>query len=376
MDFIYNSFKIRYVKLNELFRALKLEGIKSVTLYINLESILNPLHQKSYEEYLTSATTDSANEEYKSVIANIINIAAHYRQYFTRERVFSNIVFFYNDFDADGKYNNSVHIKKYRRNYHDMYNDDRYTRVNEIIRGAIEYCHKIVDFIDAVYILHSKRLDSSLIPYVCTDHKLLKSDLKIILTKDVYDWQYVNEGFLVMVPKGDDSVILYQKIFMKYLLYKYDMLDKYKLEISPLLYPFILSVMGNKKRNLPKVKGIGFKKLYRELEKLYIKDYLSDEHPESYNIEYLNDLIRTNNGFYNNQIKELITDNFYAIDIEKQISISNWDNADEILSGLVNRYDNNGLKRLNDKTFSDNPINLVELNNYYPSMLKDGEVMP
>ena len=364
------------MKLNELFRALKLEGIKSVTLYINLESILNPLHQKSYEEYLTSATADSANEEYKSVIANIINIAAHYRQYFTRERVFSSIVFFYNDFDADGKYNNSVHIKKYRRNYHDMYNDDRYTRVNEIIRGAIEYCHKIVDFIDAVYILHSKRLDSSLIPYVCTDHKLLKSDLKIILTKDVYDWQYVNEGFLVMVPKGDDSVILYQKIFMKYLLYKYDMLDKYKLEISPLLYPFILSVMGNKKRNLPKVKGIGFKKLYRELEKLYIKDYLSDEHPESYNIEYLNDLIRTNNGFYNNQIKELITDNFYAIDIEKQISISNWDNADEILSGLINRYDNNGLKRLNDKTFSDNPINLVELNNYYPSMLKDGEVMP
>ena len=364
------------MKLNELFRALKLEGIKSVTLYINLESILNPLHQKSYEEYLTSATADSANEEYKSVIANIINIAAHYRQYFTRERVFSNIVFFYNDFDADGKYNNSVHIKKYRLNYHDMYNDDRYTRVNEIIRGAIEYCHKIVDFIDAVYILHSKRLDSSLIPYVCTDHKLLKSDLKIILTKDVYDWQYVNEGFLVMVPKGDDSVILYQKIFMKYLLYKYDMLDKYKLEISPLLYPFILSVMGNKKRNLPKVKGIGFKKLYRELEKLYIKDYLSDEHPESYNIEYLNDLIRTNNGFYNNQIKELITDNFYAIDIEKQISISNWDNADEILSGLINRYDNNGLKRLNDKTFSDNPINLVELNNYYPSMLKDGEVMP
>ena len=151
------------------------------------------------------------------------------------------------------------------------------------------------------------------------------------------------------------------------------MLDKYKLVISPKLYPFILSVMGNRKRNLPKVKGIGFKKLYKELEKLYIKDYLSDEHPSTYNIEYLDELIRTNNGLFNNTIKELITDNYYAIDLERQFNISDPVDNDSIISGIINRYDNNGLQRLNDKTFADNPIQLVELNNYYPNILKDGE---
>lgn len=374
MDFIYNSFKVRYVKLNELFRELHLTNIKIITLYINMESILNPLHQKSYEEYLTSATSDGLMEECRRVIANIINVAAHYRAYFTRERVFSNIVFFYNDFSNDPKSNNSVHIKKYRKTYYDMYTDKKYERINEMITGAIEYCHKIIDFIDCVYMLHCNRVDASLIPYLCMDNKRLKSDLNIILTKDVYDWQYVNENFLVLVPNGDMSVILDKDNLIKYLLYKNDMLSKYKLMISPKLYPFILSVMGNRKRNLPKVKGIGFKKLYKELEKLYLKDYLSDEHPSSYNIEYLDELIRTHNGLFNNTLKELITDNYYAIDLERQFNISDSVDNDAIMSGIINRYDNNGLQRLNDKTFSETPIQLIELNNYYPNILKDGDI--
>ena len=372
MDFVYNSFKIRYLKLNQLFGSLHLNGIKTVTLYINLESILSPLHQNSYEEYLSSATSDSVNEEYKSVIANIINIAAHYRNYFTKGHVFSNIVFFYNELDNKNGYNNSIHISKYRKSYYDTYNDSKYERVNEIIKGAIEYCHKIVDFIDSVYILKTNRLDSSVIPFMCSKNcKALKADLNMILTKDVYDWQYVNHRFLVLIPKGDDSIILYQKILMQYLIFKYDMEDKYKILISPLLYPFILSIMGNKKRNLQKVKGIGFKKVYKELEKLYIKDFLSDENPSSYNIEYLNELIRDNNGFYSTGVRELVVNNYYAIDIERQLNISDWKENDKILSGIVNRYDVDGLKRLNDRTFSDHPINLVELNNYYPDILKD-----
>jgi len=372
MDFLYNSFKIRYLKLNELFRGLQLTDIRSVTLYINLESILNPLHQKSYEEYLVSATADGFLEEYKRVIANIINVAAHYRLYFTRERVFSNIVFFYNDFDNRDGYNNLVHVKKYRYNYYDMYNKSKYNKVNEIIFGAVEYCHKIIDFLDSVYILHASKIDSSLIPYLGMTNKKLKSDLNMILTKDTYDWQYVNHGFLVLIPKGDDSVILTRANLIKYLIYKNDMVDKYKVLINPLLYPFILAVMGNKKRNLEKVKGIGFKKLYKELEKLYINDYLSDEYPSSYNIEYLDDLIRTSNGFYTNDIKEFIARNYHAIEVERQYNVSNSDDNDRIMGDIINRYDNNGLKRLNDKTFSETPINLVELNNYYPNALKDG----
>ena len=371
MDFMFNSFKIRYVKMNKMFRDLHLNGIKTITLYINLESILNPLHQKSFEEFLVSCPLDALTDEYKRVISNIINIAAHYRAYFTRERVYSNIVFFYNDFDSGNKYNNSVHIKKYRKAYHDMYNDMKYEKTNEVIRWAVTYCHKIIDFIDHVYILKSDRLDSSVIPYLCMDTKYLKSDLDLLLTKDPYDFQYVNQGFMILLPHGDDSVVLHKGTLIKYLLFKNDMLDKYKFLISPMLYPFMLSVTGNKKRNLNKLKGIGFKKLYKGLEKLYIEDYLSDENPASYNIEYLNDLIKSSNGFYDNGVRELICNNYYAIDLDRQLNISNVDDNDKILSDIVDRYDTNGLKKLNDKTFADYPINLVELNNYYHNPLKD-----
>ena len=100
---------------------------------------------------------------------------------------------------------------------------------------------------------------------------------------------------------------------------------------------------------------------------------MSDENPASYNIEYLNDLIKSSNGFYNTGVRELICNNYYAIDLDRQLNISNKDDNDNILSGLIDRYDTSGLKKLNDKTSADHPINLVELNNYYADPLKDGE---
>ena len=43
-----------------------------------------------------------------------------------------------------------------------------------------------------------------------------------------------------------------------------------------------------------------------------------------------------------------------------------------ILADAVNKADNNGLKKLNDKVFSDYPMQLVELNNYYKNFFASG----
>lgn len=365
MDFIFNSFKIKYIILNGLFRKLDLKNIKSVTLYINLESIIGALHSETYEETLKTCTKAEIKNNYLSLISNIINIAAHYRAFFNRMRVQSNIVFFYNEFKTNKILNNIVYNKNYRKHYFDTYTVDKYEYINEIIIDGMEYIQNIIDYLDCIYLLKSDRLESSVIPFVVHSDKKLKSDLNLLLTKDIYDFQYVNHKFLVLYPDKEESIILHKKNLIPYMRYRNNLTEeKYTMEINPLLFPFIYSVLGDKKRSMDKIKGIGFKKLYRSIEKLYDSSFISDEEPSSFNIEHLSSLIKTSNGLCNLQIKEVICSNYYSTDLERQANVVSDAIVEEILSGIVNKFDNNGLKRLNDKIFSDYPIYLEDLYNY------------
>ena len=371
MDYLFNSFKIKYVIMNKLFGKLDLKTVNSITLYINLESVINALHRNDYEEALQTFTKDEINGQCKRLISNIINLTAHYRLYFTRSKVSSNIVFYYQNFDTYKNFYNSLYLPKYRKHYFDMYHNDKYELVNDIIISCVSYVKSIIDCIDAVYILKSDIIESSLIPLIGHKDKRLKSDLNIVLTKDLYDLQYVNHGFLVMLPEKEESVILHKKNVMSYLRYKHDLSDKYKVDINPLLLPFMLSVLGDKKRSLEKIRGIGFKKLYKSLEKLYEEDYLDDDNPLCFNLEHLSELIKESSFFIDNGVKETISANYMSINLDRQINLVDTYVAEDMLDGLINKFDNNGLKRINDKIFADYPLNIVELNNYNKNIFKD-----
>ena len=356
--------------MSELFRKLNLDNIHTVNLYINLESVLGPLHKPNLEELLATETKKEISEHYKELIANIINLAAHYRLFLTKSKVESSIIFYYNDFKKYGIYNNSVYNKNYRKHYYNTYHNDKYEVINNLIIESIDYTRTIVDYIDRVFMLTSDRLESSVIPYLCTKDKRMKADLNLILTKDMYDFQYVNKNFLVLYPAQEESIILTKKNVIPYFRYLHEMgEDNYNMELSPLLVPFILSVLGDKKRSLDKIRGIGFKKLYKGLEKLYEKEYISDEEPSSFNIENLSNFLKDNNGFFKLGFKEIIGDNYFSIDLDRQMNVASTIYNDTILDMIYNKYDNDSLKRLNDKLFSEHPLHLLELNNYTPRLI-------
>ena len=350
--------------MNSLFEKLDLQKVKSVSLYINLESVLGNLLRENFEDLLKTNTKQELMDSSKSLIANIINLAAHYRAYFTRSKVFSNIVFFYNDFDASKLYNNSIYVKNYRSNYFKNYHNDNLDLVIDMIISSIKIASGIIDFLDCIYIVSSDTIESSAIPYYIHKDSKLKADLNLILSKDKYDFQYVNHDFMILYPDKEESLILHKKNIIPYLRFKNNYDDKYKVEINPKLLPFIHSVLGDKKRSLPKVTGIGFKKLYKAIEKLYLNEYIFDEDPNTLSIEHLAELIKTNNGLYDLDIRDIITHNYFCIDLDRQINIASKPSYDLIMDRVINRFDNNGLKRLNDHTFSDYPLYLIELNNY------------
>ena len=372
LDYQFNSFKVKYIYLNKLFNHETFKNIQSVNLYINLECLINGFHQPKFEEVLTTCTKVEINNYYKSFISNIINLAAHYRFYFTKSKIESAIIFYYNKFDSYKMLNNTIYNDDYRKYYYNSYNNDKYTLMNSIITDGIPYAKTIADYIDRVYILSSDKVDSSLIPYIIKDDRKVKANLNMILTKDLYDFQYANHNFFLLYPDKEESCIIYKNNLMKFMRYHFNMdEEKIKIDISPKLITFILSVLGDKKRNMKKVTGVGFKKIYKGLEKLYIKDYIDDSDPNSLSIEHLGELIKTNNGFFDIGIKRTIGNNYFSIDLDKQYNILKPYMIDEILADVINKADGNGLKKLNDKVFSDYPIQLVELNNYYKNFFVD-----
>lgn len=372
MDIFFNLFKIKFIYLNNLFAKLNLNNIKTINLFINLESILSTLHKPYIEDMLQTLTKKEVSDYYKCLIANIINLAAHYRLFFTRAKVTSNIIFYYNDFKTYDLYNNSVYVKGYRKHYFMNYHSSNYSILNQIVIDGVDYASTICEYVNSVFMLSSDRLESSVIPYLCLSDKKLKADLNLMLTKDLYDLQYVNKNFLLLYPAKEESIILARKNVIPFLRFTHEMgPENYDLEINPLLLPFILSVLGDKKRSLEKIRGIGFKKLYKGIEKLYYNDFISDEEPSSFNIENLSNFVRDNDGMFKLGVKESIGNNYFSIDLDRQLNVAPKIYNQSILEMIYNKYDNNNLKKLNDKIFSDYPLHLVELNNYSPNILKD-----
>ena len=118
LDAIFNLHKVKFVKLDTLFRNVEVQGaIDSVNVFINIESIFAMFHNKYMEDRLLIMSHDETHDIFTNIIANVINLAAHYRLYFTKNKIRTNIVFYMNEHDRYSKLNNTIYNKKYREKY-------------------------------------------------------------------------------------------------------------------------------------------------------------------------------------------------------------------------------------------------------------------
>ena len=145
---------------------------------------------------------------------------------------------------------NHIYNKRYRKDFMNSYvYGDRYEITNGMINEGITYAKTICDYIDRVFLITSPIVEASMIPYLLKNNQRLKPDLNIILTKDNYDLQYVNHKCIILWPNKDESIILTKSNIMSFLRYKNEMdEDKVRVNLSTSLIPFILSVLGDKKR--------------------------------------------------------------------------------------------------------------------------------
>lgn len=373
IDNILHGFKVKYVILDKLFSinpgerlGTKLK-IDTVNVFINLESLYNSFRNETIEKHLSKCDEDELKYICRQLIAGFINVGAHYRNYFNKNFIKSNIVYYYNEVPdtEDFQYYNSLYVKDYRAHFFESMHSLNKWGCNSIVQDAIPLFKIICMYLEDIFVVGTTNIESSCVPFVIDMNGYLPSNMNLFVTRDPYDFQYANHKGLIITKMDDDAILVAKKNLMKYVRWKHK-INEEKI-INPLLYNFMLSCVGDRKRSIKGIKGFKWNAIYKELVKLYKVGYIFDEAEETMHIANLTAVFQDSGSFRlvkSKDIEEIIHRNWKAIDLAHQLERMEKYFIFEIKNQLVNKYDPESLINLNNHYFDESPIHLYELNQF------------
>ena len=345
MDIIFNLFKIKFRKLDELIEkhCSNIDCKSQFNIFINLDPIINKLSSSKIDEYL-KVKKDRSFE----FISNIINLAAHYRLFFTKNKVYSK-VYIYMGTPSITSYKNHVILPNYRSYYNHKYSKDPNNFIlNSTMSEIIPFTKIILEYVEGVYLIQSEHIESSLVPHIITKSNDTNSN-NFIVTTDRYDYQYTCKDFYIIRPKRDESYIITKESLINE--FKLENKITNELQIDYMFYPFILSILGDKYRSIEKIKRIGLSTIIKMMCKAIDIRIIGKN---VYNINILSNLIK-------DEYKELLIQNYNCTDLDSQLQLLNIKDLYTITSQILDKFDNVSLRKLNDQYFINNPLMLMEL---------------
>lgn len=347
MELYFNLFKVKYEKLMELLRQDETVNISTrdtVNIFINLESLFINMTNPKVKDYLVVNQKSSTIQ----FIACVINLAAHYRWFFTKNKIKSKVYLYFPTLST-AEYKNRLFDKDYRRYYDYKFKEDvQNSLVYKTITSSIPIINMILEYIEGVYFIDSHNIENSVIPYIIRESEKDES-VNFIVSNSFYDFQYVNYGFKIIVPRRDESALINQYNAIDYIANFHNCNGTYT--FSSKFLPFILSLVGNKNRNIYNIKGVQFKSAYKLIQTAFDKKMLGNE---STNIHMLINIVKP-------AWRDIISINYYCTDIIYQYNQLNSKDIHDILSQMTDKFDNASLRKINDKYFTQFPIMLMEI---------------
>lgn len=346
MEVFFNMYKVKYNKLLELLKEnedINIGTNDTVHIYINIETILLKMCNPNTIQYL-SVGQNVKNE----FIANVINLAAHYRLFFTRHKIDSK-VFLYTPSINIKNYKNSIYNKDYR-----MYSVFKFSEnagniaMHNLVTDTIPFIKLITEYIQGVYFIESNQIENSLIPYIINE-ELNANTKNFIVTGDLYDLQYVNYDCNIIIPKGEESFICTKSNTISYLKSIYECKGSYN--FSSNFISFILSIVGSKYRNIYNIKGLGMKTVFKVIQRAIDGKLVSNNID---NIYLLINIIKSN-------VRDEIMNNYKCVDLNYQYTQLNKKDIFDIMDQIKDKFDNIALKKINDRYFNQFPLMLQEI---------------
>lgn len=346
---IINTHKIKYEVLKKLVDQHFTQG-SHLNIYVNLDSIFKHF----YKPGIVEGIEDMKGYEQMELSGAIINLIAHYRHFFwSRYGVPTS---FYLYMTNKKPFINSQFHEDYMKSLIEkrgLYHPD-YGPLNQCINHNMKLVNMISVYIKDAHCIPSNGLEPALGPYhIIQQHKDNPDVCHMVLTKDEYDFQLLNaaENVHVLRLKYDNSYMVHRDtIFrdkLKNLKYSPD------LPISSELYSLMLAFSGVKSRDVKSLKGYGFVKVMKKLERAIYDGLLPNK--------YISDMMTLCHVLDCSDVYDEISNRFKAIDLKTGYQMLGTGAIETIESMLIDRYDNASIMGLNDEYYRNNPLRLIEL---------------
>ena len=347
MEVYFNLFKVKYEMLLELLRndpTVNITAGDKVNVFINLEPIFIKLSSPRMIEYIK--TNKNSNLQF---ISCVINLATHYKWFFTKYNINANIYLYFPSLTTT-KFKNHIYNPEYRKYYTYKFKENvQNAPLYKMMNYSIPYLQVIIEYINGVYLIDSGSVENSVVPYVIYKEKKLNKVNNFIISTSLYDFQYVNYDFKIIIPKKEESYVVNKTNVIDYIAEINNCEDEYTFSYEFL--PFILSLVGSKNRNIYNIKGIQFKNAYKTVQTAIDNKLVTNGVT---NIHMLIDIVKP-------VWRDIIVTNYYCTDIGLQFNQLNKKDIHYIMSQIIDKFDNGSLKRINDKYFSNFPLMLMEI---------------
>lgn len=349
----FNMMKIKYAIYDTSLSQLNfLQPGDQVNVFINIESVLKAISTiKDVDRKIYSCK--DFNE---IMISNFINLAAHYRKFFRGNNLNTKVYMYMTDITSDG-FNEQEINEDFRSYYLVKYlKNPKYLELGEKLRDVIiPYVQQICNFINGVYFINAKGIESSLIPYMIS--KIEPNRKNLVITGDYIDTQYsLIPNFICHYLRRSSTSIntscnLLGHISSLLRKPENECDEEINLYRNKSFYMLLFAVLGETYRSVEGITGIGNITLMKMLN-TGLKDSVITMNTAN---------IQTIAQVFPEQVQKDVIDNFSCLDIESMIRNITRSQLATVESQIVDKFDHNGLMTLNSTKFFEHPLMLEEL---------------
>ncbi len=356
---VFNYHKIKYVDYDDDLTKLNiLSPGDLVNVFISLESIYKSISTIQDLEKKLLLYRDFKS----SFISNVLNLAGHYKLFFSRNGLRPRVFIYQTDLNSDEfpeyKYNDefrSYYLNKYNENPKYSYFTD--SLKEEIIPDLIAYCQ----YIPGTYFINAKNIEGSLVPYIIGNSN--KEYKNFIISTDMFDTQYSGiDGYcdhlINRFLRSNDNkytICTIPGILTKLMSNDPEDASIVVDTIKPYhMYCGFLATIGEKQRSIDGIAGIGIKN--------YTKLIRAGYNTNEFNYDVTNPEM-IGRAFHNKDSMDTFIKNYYCTCIEYMYSHLTEGHLGQILNQITDGYDRNSMEELNITKFKNHPIMLDNLFN-------------
>lgn len=350
MDLRFNLYKAKFETLDRLTKSIfDAQRIDRINIFISLDDVYYQCkNSKANREFECCG-----NIAPRQLVSNVLNLVAHYREWATRKKANVKVFAYYTSASV---FENRIFERLYREHYNersDINNPDCYY-VNNCIREGSGVLSTISEYVESVYTIDTRSMEPSVFPYLCAqEFHDMSADWNFLVTRDLFEFQYSYlPKFSVIYPKGDDTKLITSGSLWSIISEKEKIEGRHMTRYPDKLFIAGLAVIGDKKRSIPKIKGLSWRSIYN------IMDGIIDENPELDGLSYVSKFVQTleDRKFDINQISS----NIDLVQVATNILTVSEVTKANIKAQMIDVPDYNNLLELNNRMdmFGPCPINL------------------